>query len=216
MRLAPLLLALLTLLAAALPAHRRATRTAHSRRRDRQTRDALRDRALGDDTGWKIVESLTTEVGPRLAGSEADARAVQWAVAKFKQLGFDKVWTEPVTFPKWERRSEHARGIRRACAAARADRARWQPGRHGRSRGRALPRPRRACRPRLPVRSPARSHSSITACRTFRDGHDYGIGGGIRRNGPSAAIRAGAAAFLMRSAGTDSHRMPHTGITALR
>ncbi|REM02842.1 peptidase M28 family protein, partial [Mycobacterium tuberculosis] len=29
----------------------------------------------------------------------------------FKSLGFDKVWTEPVTFPKWERRSEHAEVI---------------------------------------------------------------------------------------------------------
>ncbi len=36
----------------------------------------LRERALADDTGWKITESLTTEVGPRMAGSEADARAV--------------------------------------------------------------------------------------------------------------------------------------------
>ena len=26
-------------------------------------------------------------------------------------LGYDKVWTEPVTFPKWERRSEHAEVI---------------------------------------------------------------------------------------------------------
>ena len=55
-----------------------------------------------------MVESLTTEIGPRIAGSEADARAVAWAEAKFKALGFDKVWKEPVTFPKWERRSEHA------------------------------------------------------------------------------------------------------------
>lgn len=68
----------------------------------------LRDQALADDTGWKVVESLTTEIGPRIAGSEADARAVAWAEAKFKALGFDKVWKEPVTFPKWERRSEHA------------------------------------------------------------------------------------------------------------
>ncbi|HWU70566.1 MAG TPA: peptidase M28 family protein, partial [Pseudoxanthomonas sp.] len=67
----------------------------------------LRDKALADDTGWKTIESLTTEVGPRLAGSEGDARAVEWAKAKFRQLGYDKVWTEPVTFPKWVRRSEH-------------------------------------------------------------------------------------------------------------
>ena len=49
----------------------------------------LRERALADNTGWKVVESLTTEVGPRMAGSEADARAVAWAEAKFKSLGFD-------------------------------------------------------------------------------------------------------------------------------
>lgn len=68
----------------------------------------LRERALNDATAWNVVESLTTEVGPRMAGSEADARTVEWDKAKFKALGFDKVWTEPVTFPKWERRSEHA------------------------------------------------------------------------------------------------------------
>ena len=68
----------------------------------------LREAALKDATGWKVTESLTTEVGPRLAGSEADARAVAWAKAKFQELGFDRVWTEPVTFPKWVRRSESA------------------------------------------------------------------------------------------------------------
>jgi Zn-dependent M28 family amino/carboxypeptidase len=46
-----------------------------------------------------------------------------------------------------------------------------------------------------------------------RDGSGYGPGSRVRSRGPSAAIRAGAAAFVMRSAGTDSHRNPHTGIT---
>ena len=68
----------------------------------------LREQALADGTAWDVVESLTTEVGPRLAGSEADARAVKWAEAKFKALGYDKVWLEPVSFPKWVRRSESA------------------------------------------------------------------------------------------------------------
>src|SRR5690606_17301137 len=54
------------------------------------------------------TDARTTEVGPRRDGSEADARAVAWAVAKFRELGFDKVWTEPVTFPRWERRGERA------------------------------------------------------------------------------------------------------------
>src|SRR5690606_27045793 len=98
------------LLAAALAAALPAAAAAETRIPDAALAQAeqLRTRALEDDTGWKVVESLTTEVGPRMAGSEADARAVAWAEAKFRELGFDRVWTEPVTFPRWERRSEHA------------------------------------------------------------------------------------------------------------
>ena len=103
MRLVPLLLALS--LSTSLSAAERETRIPEAAL---ATAATLREQALADDTGWKVVESLTTEIGPRLAGSEADARAVAWAQAKFKALGFDKVWIEPVTFPKWERRSESA------------------------------------------------------------------------------------------------------------
>ena len=73
--------------------------------------ESLRAQALADGTAWRVIESLTTEVGPRLAGSEADARAVAWAKAKFAELGYERIWTEPVTFPKWERRHEAARVV---------------------------------------------------------------------------------------------------------
>jgi hypothetical protein len=36
-----------------------------------KTAEQLRDKAMNDNTGYQIVESLTTEVGPRLAGSPA-------------------------------------------------------------------------------------------------------------------------------------------------
>ncbi|MEP6634318.1 MAG: M28 family peptidase, partial [Luteimonas sp.] len=49
--------------------------------------------------------------------------------------------------------------------------------------------------------------------KPFRDGHDYGVGSKIRTDAPSVAIRKGAIGYVMRSAGTDSHRVPHTGIT---
>ncbi|MFK8012849.1 MAG: M20/M25/M40 family metallo-hydrolase [Marinicellaceae bacterium] len=68
----------------------------------------LRDLALTDSTAYDITESLTSEVGARLGGSEGDAKAVKWAIAKFKELNFDKVYTEPVTFNKWVRGVETA------------------------------------------------------------------------------------------------------------
>ena len=42
---------------------------------------ALIDSSLKSNIGFDIVESLTTEVGPRLAGSEAEACAREWGVA---------------------------------------------------------------------------------------------------------------------------------------
>ena len=40
----------------------------------------IRDAALGDNYAWDIVEGLTTEVGQRMAGTEAEARGRAWAV----------------------------------------------------------------------------------------------------------------------------------------
>ena len=172
----------------------------------------LREVAQKDDTGWKVVESLTTEVGPRLAGSEADARAVEWAKAKFRALGYDKVWTEPVTFPKWERRSEHASVLGAhpqpltitalggsPAGTVEAEIVRFE----GLDALKAAPEGSLAGKI---------AYVDFTMTRK-RDGADYGIGGSVRSRGPSEAIRKGAVGFIMRSAGTDSHRMPHTGIT---
>jgi hypothetical protein len=64
---------------------------------------ALRERALADDTAYAVIGSLTTEVGPRLAGTPGDARAVQWAVEQLRALGFQNVRAEPVTVPRWIR-----------------------------------------------------------------------------------------------------------------
>jgi hypothetical protein len=42
---------------------------------------AIRDAALNDDYAWDIVEGLTSEIGQGLAGTEAEARARDLAVA---------------------------------------------------------------------------------------------------------------------------------------
>ena len=69
----------------------------------------LREAGMGSGLAWEIVEGLTTEVGPRLAGTEADHRAVEWAKRKLESLSFDKVWLERIEFPVWTRRHEAAR-----------------------------------------------------------------------------------------------------------
>ena len=68
----------------------------------------LQKEALNSDLAWNLLASLTSGVGPRMAGSEADSIAVKWAVDTMHSLGFDRVWTEPVSFPRWRRVSESA------------------------------------------------------------------------------------------------------------
>ncbi|MGE8246897.1 MAG: M28 family peptidase [Stenotrophomonas maltophilia] len=172
----------------------------------------LREQALKDDTGWKVVESLTTEIGPRIAGSEADARAVAWAVAKFRSLGFDKVWTEPVTFPKWERRSEHAEVLGKHAQPLAITALGGSPG--GTVEAEVVRFADLAALQAAPEGSLKGKIAFVDYQMTaYRDGRDYGNGGAVRSKGPSEAIRKGAIGFVMRSAGTDSHRVPHTGIT---
>ena len=64
---------------------------------------------LGTQRVADTVQSLTDEVGPRLAGSTADARAVAWAERAMTQRGLVHVRVEPVTEPAWERGTEIGR-----------------------------------------------------------------------------------------------------------
>ena len=172
----------------------------------------LRDKALADDTGWKVVESLTTEVGPRPAGTDADARAVAWAKAKFKALGYDKVWIEPVTFPKWVRRSEHGEVLGAHAQQLVLTALGGSPG--GTVEGEVVRFADLAALQAAPAGSLAGKIAFVDyQMQRKRDGSDYRNGGGVRWAGPSAAIRKGAVGFLMRSAGTETSRSPHTGGT---
>lgn len=174
--------------------------------------NALREQALQSDLAYRITESLTTEVGPRMAGSEADARAVEWAKAKFKALGFDRVWTEPVTFPKWERRGEHGEVLGANAQPLKLTALGGSPG--GTVEGEVVRFTDLASLEAAPAGSLAgRIVFMDFRMQARRDGADYGIGSRIRSRGPTTAAAKGAIGYLMQSAGTDSHRMPHTGIT---
>ena len=66
----------LTILALTLSAHS----TANADGDTRQIAEHLRDRALAGSQAWAILESLTTEIGPRPVGSPAMARAKEWGL----------------------------------------------------------------------------------------------------------------------------------------
>ncbi|MGH8031896.1 MAG: M28 family peptidase [Luteimonas sp.] len=173
---------------------------------------ALREQALASPLGYDIVTSLTTEVGPRLAGSDADARAVTWAVAKFKALGYDRVWTEPVTFPAWQRRSERAEVLGASSQPLTIAALGGSPG--GTVEAEVVRFADLAALKAAPDGSLAGKIAFVDySMQRARDGNDYRNGSAIRSGGPSAAIAKGAIGFLMRSAGTGSHRVPHTGVT---
>lgn len=58
---------------------------------------------------YEIVTSLTREVGPRIAGSDGDKKAVVWAEKRLQSLGFDKVYKQPVRVRNWSRGLAEAR-----------------------------------------------------------------------------------------------------------
>ena len=184
-----------------------------------KTAEKLRDKAMNDDTGYQIVTSLTTEVGPRLAGSPADQRGREWAIAKFKALGFDKVYTEQVTYPLWERRSEHAEIVAPFPQPLDLIALGYSAGTP--KGGLTAQVVKFDSLDALKKADPASVKGRIVyidaRMERHKDGHDYGMGSAIRVGGPVLASKMGAAAFLLRSAGTDANsRTPHTGVTGFK
>ncbi|MEA3012414.1 MAG: carboxypeptidase [Sphingomonadales bacterium] len=176
---------------------------------------ALRDAALrGDTLAWEIVEGLTTEVGPRQAGTEAEARARDWAVRRLTELGFANVHVEPFEMPVWMRGEERAEIVS------------------------PFPQPlvvtalgNSGATPAAGIEAEVVGFDSVAALQAApdaavrgrivfinhamaptQDGSGYGQFGAPRRQGPTIASRKGAIGIVVRSIGTDHHRNPHTGV----
>ena len=175
----------------------------------------LRDQALaGDTVAWDIVEGLTTEVGQRMAGTEAEARARNWAVARLTALGFSNVHVETFDMPVWVRGEERAEIVspfpqRLAVTALGNSGATPERGIEADVVGFETLADLEAA-PDATVRG--RVVFVSHAMRPTQNGSGYGYYGTPRRLGPSIASRKGAAAIVIRSIGTDYHRNPHTGV----
>lgn len=167
------------------------------------------------DAAWDILAGLTTEVGPRMPGSEAEARARTWADARLKALGFSNVTVEPFPIRGYVRGRDEASLIapipfRLAVTALGYSGTTPEKGVEGEV----------AYFPSLEAlkAAPAGSLNGKIAfidhaMKRAQDGSGYGPYGQVRRAGPAIAAGKGAIGTVIRSIGTDSHRNPHTGGT---
>lgn len=208
--LAPVLAACCALAAA--PAH------AEWSEQDLAAAAALRDRALAGTQAMEHLTSLTTEVGPRLAGSAGDAAAVRWALNRLGELGFSNVRSQDVLVPHW------VRGDAQVAIVAPFP----QP-LVGVALGGSIGTPEGG------IEAQVVEFESLEALTTAdeeavngkivfinhrmertRDGSGYSAAVGGRTQGASVAGNLGAAAIVIRSVGTSDDRIAHTGIVSYR
>ncbi|MEO0063203.1 MAG: hypothetical protein RLZZ08_1763 [Pseudomonadota bacterium] len=174
------------------------------------------DRALaGDAVAWDFLEGITTEVGPRQAGTEREAQARAFASAWLKRNGFERVAIEPYVMDTWVRGEERAEVTapfqQPMRITALGNSAATPP------QGMVAEVVRFTSYAQLqaaPDGSLAGKIAYIThAMRPTQDGSGYGFAGPARWTGPSVAASKGAIATVIRSIGTENHRTPHTGNT---
>lgn len=175
--------------------------------------ERLRDAALKDEVAYDIVEGLTTEVGPRPAGTDSEARAREWAVRRLKVLGFANVHVETYDMPAWVRGEERAEIVapfpQKLAVTALGRSGATPPG------GIAAEVVAFDSVAELEAAPDSTVRGKIVfvthQMTATQDGSQYGYFGAVRRLAPSIAARKGAAAIVIRSLGTDYHRNPHTG-----
>lgn len=176
----------------------------------------LRDKALQGTLAYPLLSSLTTEIGPRLEGSDAEHRAAAWGVERLKALGFKNVHIESFPVNGWTRGEERAAVV--------------------------SPAPQKLFVTALgnsPATPPEGIEAEIALFHTYadmlaqpegslkgkiavvtqpmvraQDGSGYGQMYMVRGQGAKEAEKRGAIAYMIRSLATGSDRRPHTGASA--
>lgn len=174
----------------------------------------LQKTSLNSDLSYQLIESLTTEVGHRLVGSEGDKKSITWAVDKMRSLGFDKVWTEKVTGTYWHRGDVEAKVLspypHKVVAIALGGSI--GTGEDGLTANLAHFETLKDLEA-----APDNSLSGKIVFISYRmerhiDGNGYDAAVGARVSGASIAAQKGASAIIIRSVGTDNNRLAHTGV----
>ena len=176
----------------------------------------LREAGLASNLAREIVEGLTTEVGSRLAGTEADHRAVEWTKQKLESLSFDKVWIERIEFPVWTRHHETARIVSPFPQNLHITALGYSGSTDGEISADVAGFASLEAMEAAPLEL---TKGKIVFINYFtertRTGEGYSNSVKVRYEAGLLAKEKGAVAVLIRSIGTDNHRFPHTGVSTL-
>ncbi len=178
----------------------------------------LRDGAAAGSGAWDLLRSVTVEASPRFAGTPGDRAGVEWALAAMRRLGFDEVWSEPVTVPQWVRGEEAGwildPSLRLVVLTALGGSVATPEG--GLTAEVVAVEDLEALAA-LPMAAVSGKIVFFTRrMERNREGSGYRPTVAARGAGPSAAAAKGAIGMIMRSAGTSSDRIAHTGGTRYR
>lgn len=173
---------------------------------------------LKSDEAYRKLAWLTDRIGPRLSGSENLQRAVRWTSEEMTRDGFDRVWTEKVMVPHWERGTASGRIL--------------APVEHPMfllALGMSDPTPPEGITGEVvevssldevaALGEKAKGKIVLFNKKIYPNGGDdrgYGSAVGLRHSGAAAAAKVGAKGMLIRSLATADLRLPHTGSMAYK
>ncbi|MEM1381455.1 MAG: M28 family peptidase [Pseudomonadota bacterium] len=180
----------------------------------KETADALLRQGMTDRVGYQVTEDLTTEVGARLGGSEAEARARTWGEAKMREMGLSNVRTETFAMPYWERTYEYAAITKPYPQELQITALGNSVGTgEGGVSGQVVRFETLDDLIEAPMDDTLKGKIVFVdeGMTRTQDGSGYGVAVRKRSGAANEGAKRGAAAALIRSVGTDRHRFPHTG-----
>ncbi|MDP1823848.1 MAG: M20/M25/M40 family metallo-hydrolase [Archangium sp.] len=166
-----------------------------------------------ESQAFLLATSLCDVAGQRFSGSAGSALAVTWGVETMKRLGLENVHTEPVMVPKWTRLSEEARIVSPLAQPLAIT-----------ALGHSVSTPEGGLEAEVVEVESLEALTALkpdslkgkwlfanVAMRRTVDGAGYGAVASVRHLAGVQALAAGAVGALIRSVGTDTNRLGHTG-----
>jgi carboxypeptidase Q len=180
----------------------------------------ISDEVMRNGRAYENLRFLCKQVGHRLSGSPAAAKAVEETARMLREAGADRVWLQPCRVPQWVRGPKEqarvlaARGGEWSLSVVALGNSVGTPEQGVRAEVvevRDFAELNRLGREGIAGRIVFYNHPmDPTEIATFRA---YGRAGAYRSNGPSQAARYGAVGVIVRSLASNSDDYPHTGAT---